>query len=231
MMSYKQTPEAAGVIRLGSIEVKKVTVARAGYALALIAVIVFAFISQAEGYKRHIRYLQDENEKLKNENEQIKHREKEAGNDLTKIRSEFSPVRYALANVTEGTEKLRIELEKFNDDLALWEDVLPQVQLALEELETRTGDLEKTVTQFGGKLDETERQKIEAARKNAVPSQSTKLHAELKPIPDEKSITVYVTNTGEKYHRAGCGYLRRSSNPMTLKNAQASGYTACSRCW
>jgi len=42
--------------------------------------------------------------------------------------------------------------------------------------------------------------------------------------------TVYVTNTGEKYHRAGCRYLSKSSIPMSLDDAQASGYTPCSVC-
>ena len=47
---------------------------------------------------------------------------------------------------------------------------------------------------------------------------------------DQKEVTVYVTRTGKKYHRAGCSYLRTSSIPMPLKDAKAKGYTACSRC-
>lgn len=42
--------------------------------------------------------------------------------------------------------------------------------------------------------------------------------------------TVYVTNTGEKYHRSGCRYLSRSSIPIDLSRAKASGYTPCSVC-
>lgn len=41
--------------------------------------------------------------------------------------------------------------------------------------------------------------------------------------------TVYVTDTGSKYHRAGCSYLI-SSNAISLSDALARGYTACSRC-
>jgi hypothetical protein len=52
-----------------------------------------------------------------------------------------------------------------------------------------------------------------------------------KPIAkaDESQITVYITKTGAKYHRAGCSYLRRSSVATTLKAAKAR-YTPCSRC-
>lgn len=40
----------------------------------------------------------------------------------------------------------------------------------------------------------------------------------------------YITRTGSKYHRAGCHHLRRSSIPITLKDAKAYGYTACKVC-
>lgn len=42
-------------------------------------------------------------------------------------------------------------------------------------------------------------------------------------------VIVYVTDTGEKYHREWCNYLI-SSHPMRLSSAQRSGYTPCSRC-
>lgn len=42
--------------------------------------------------------------------------------------------------------------------------------------------------------------------------------------------TVYVTNTGEKYHTYGCQYLRKSRNPISLENAVYYGYTRCSKC-
>lgn len=45
------------------------------------------------------------------------------------------------------------------------------------------------------------------------------------------SQTVYITSTGSKYHRAGCGYLWNSSYPISLSKAKSSGYSPCSRCW
>ncbi len=42
----------------------------------------------------------------------------------------------------------------------------------------------------------------------------------------KKDVTVYVTRTGKKYHRAGCSALRSSSIPISLKDAKAKGYTA-----
>ncbi len=42
---------------------------------------------------------------------------------------------------------------------------------------------------------------------------------------------VYVTDTGSKYHRAGCRYLWNSSHKIKLSSAKSIGYTACSVCW
>lgn len=47
---------------------------------------------------------------------------------------------------------------------------------------------------------------------------------------DPATITVYVTKTGEKYHRDGCRYLSRSRIAITLKDAVARGLGPCSIC-
>jgi competence protein ComEC len=41
---------------------------------------------------------------------------------------------------------------------------------------------------------------------------------------------VYVTETGECYHRAGCRYLAHSKIKISLKDAKAQGYRPCSVC-
>lgn len=47
---------------------------------------------------------------------------------------------------------------------------------------------------------------------------------------DKKSVVVYITKTGKKYHSYGCGYLSRSCIETTLASAKSTGYTPCSRC-
>jgi hypothetical protein len=44
------------------------------------------------------------------------------------------------------------------------------------------------------------------------------------------SSTVYITRTGEKYHRSGCRYLSSSKIAISLADAKARGYTPCSVC-
>lgn len=43
-------------------------------------------------------------------------------------------------------------------------------------------------------------------------------------------ITVYITETGKKYHRLDCQYLRESYIPISLKEAIERGYKACKVC-
>lgn len=42
--------------------------------------------------------------------------------------------------------------------------------------------------------------------------------------------TFYITKTGEKYHRDGCGSLSRSKIPISRADAIARGYTPCHNC-
>ena len=61
-----------------------------------------------------------------------------------------------------------------------------------------------------------------------VKKPAKKLHASASVMQSE---TVYLTNTGEKYHRSGCRYLRQSSIPKSLRYAKEHGYEACSVCF
>ena len=59
-------------------------------------------------------------------------------------------------------------------------------------------------------------------------------HSDLGALAQEKrvdpaTITVYVTRTGETYHKDGCRHLRQSRIPMSLKEA-VQRYGPCSVC-
>lgn len=48
--------------------------------------------------------------------------------------------------------------------------------------------------------------------------------------PQQTEIVVYITDTGEKYHRASCSYLWNSCYSVTLSEARWRGYSPCARC-
>ncbi len=43
-------------------------------------------------------------------------------------------------------------------------------------------------------------------------------------------MTVYITNTGEKYHLDGCSSLSKSKISTSLESAKSRGYEPCKRC-
>ncbi len=57
----------------------------------------------------------------------------------------------------------------------------------------------------------------------------TLLCTPLSVIAGNGDTIVHITKTGEKYHSAGCSYLK-SDIPTTLADAVSRGYTPCSRC-
>ena len=52
------------------------------------------------------------------------------------------------------------------------------------------------------------------------------------PVPSNPPTTtvVYITETGAKYHRVTCRYLKKSMYEISLSRAVAQGYTPCSVC-
>ena len=55
----------------------------------------------------------------------------------------------------------------------------------------------------------------------------TKKHSSIKDI--DKDAIVYVTRTGKKYHKDGCIYLKYKYLEYKVSEAEALGYTPCSR--
>lgn len=49
------------------------------------------------------------------------------------------------------------------------------------------------------------------------------------PNSQSQEVTVYVTESGSKYHRSGCQYLSKSKISMDLSSAKIS-YDPCSKC-
>lgn len=64
----------------------------------------------------------------------------------------------------------------------------------------------------------------------ATPTPTEKTAPNPDPQPVQQTVTVYVTNTGEKYHLSGCSSLRKSKIPIELSDALTQGYEPCKRC-
>lgn len=68
------------------------------------------------------------------------------------------------------------------------------------------------------------------APENPETNQSSENVTSTQPTTETQSETVYITDSGTKYHRSGCRYLSDSSNAISKSAAIASGYEPCSVC-
>lgn len=67
---------------------------------------------------------------------------------------------------------------------------------------------------------------------NAIQPEKTPVQEEAPIVetPTTEDIKVFITETGSKYHRAGCRHLKDSKFETTLKKATSQGYGACGTC-
>ena len=63
-----------------------------------------------------------------------------------------------------------------------------------------------------------------------APLTTTTAAATTTTVGDLEGVTVYITKTGEKYHRGTCSSLSKSKIPVSLSSAVARGYEPCSVC-
>lgn len=65
--------------------------------------------------------------------------------------------------------------------------------------------------------------------KQQTTSQSESISSDNTEI-DNQNLTVYITNTGSKYHRAECRYLKGSKIPVLLSELDTDKYSPCKIC-
>ncbi len=129
------------------------------------------------------------------------------------------------------------------------ENIVPTESVAPVETENSEDIAKESTEEITEEPDETVKNEVETSAKE-ISSTSETTTAKIttttdktttqrpttsKPATTQKSQDssdyCYVTNSGTKYHREGCSYLSKSKTRLTLSEAQASGYSPCSRCY
>lgn len=126
------------------------------------------------------------------------------------------------------TASMQAEIDALNGELSALSVSGGDKDARIKDLESQVETLEAQVQTLESQL----------AAKSTVSTSSTSSStsstsggSSSSSSSDTQSVTVYITRTGEKYHRSGCQYLRESKIPIELATAKARGYTACSRCF
>lgn len=116
------------------------------------------------------------------------------------------------------------------------ETKLKEYENQIEVLKTEKTALEEKVENLSAENDKLKKENdvsssttsSESSTKN-VESTKTSSNSQSASTDTSSSYTVYITNTGSKYHRDGCSYLK-SKTAIDKNDAIAQGYTPCSKC-
>lgn len=134
----------------------------------------------------------------------------------------------------KSLEESNQALSKEKEDLTAKVQSTEELQKTVDEknqyilnLEAQVGSLTAEKAQLEGQKGILEQELASSKQKtSSAPAKTTASSA----ASTSNSYTVYVTNTGSKYHRSGCSYLRQSSHAIDKNSAVSQGYSACSRC-
>lgn len=136
---------------------------------------------------------------------------------------------FDLSDYDRGTYSFNVEPTSFTQDDTVYAITAKTCEYTKREDITVT--LSATVDAAATQKLADQRAAEEAARARA----EAEAQAEAERLAQQQEAeraeqTVYITDTGSKYHRAGCRYLRESSHAITLSNAKSQGYEPCKVC-
>jgi|HigsolmetaAR203D_1030402.scaffolds.fasta_scaffold00576_3 competence protein ComEC len=87
-----------------------------------------------------------------------------------------------------------------------------------------------TVKTSTNKTETSKSQSNNTGKSSTSKTDTNKSDSSNKNTESAKNIIVHITNTGSKYHRAGCRHLSKSDIEVTLEEALNKGLTPCKTC-
>lgn len=142
---------------------------------------------------------------------------------------------FSIDGATISTETIAYESASSHVDFAGKKDetvALKVLQDAEATQELARKAEEEATAKAQAEAEEAARAQAEAeAAAQAQAEAEAQRQAEAAAAAQANEQTVYITNTGKKYHRDGCRHLKKSKIPISLSDAEARGYTACKNCF
>lgn len=145
-------------------------------------------------------------------------------NETASLQSQVSHLEGSVSDLQAQADESQPAIDDLKAQVASLTEEKNGLQTQVDTLTSQKADLQKQVDTL----------KADASSGSSSGSSSSGGSSASVPAAysssDDQSETVYVTNTGSKYHSAGCRYLKKSQIPMSLSEAKRQGYTACSVC-
>ncbi len=189
--------------------------------LAIIIIIMFVTNietnRQKETIKNQYNKLQEESESA---TETLKSQIEEKDNKITNNEKKIIELQQdeKKNEINQSIKTLEDEKQKIEEEKKTLEGEKQNLTIQIEELK-KTSSI----------LKEKNNNKVSTSSSNnesATTTTPVKTTAQ-----NTNSAIVYVTNTGKKYHKSNCSYLKKSKIQMNLSEVQSQGYTPCSKCY
>lgn len=131
-----------------------------------------------------------------------------------------------LAQVTTELDTANSQNETLSQQIQDLSSTIEDLTAKNEELQTSLDEANAEISKLNTKNTTTQSSSSDnSSSSTAVSSSET-----VEESSTSTSYTVYITKTGEKYHRDGCRYLKKSQIAIDKNAAVAQGYTPCSVC-
>lgn len=135
--------------------------------------------------------------------------------------------------------ELSTRIEELNNSISNAQKEITDLQSENNSLKEQNHQLEEDKKALEAQIDNLKSQNNSNnnTSSSTTSTKSTKSETSTKSISsnssntnNSQSRTVYITDTGSKYHSSSCSYLKKSKRAISLNDAKSQGYTPCSRC-
>ena len=176
--------------------------------LVMIVVMSIVFIGTKDEKATIEKQYNELQAKLEDTSKTLQGQIKEKDNKITELQQEEKK-----NEINESIKSLESEKQTLEKDKKTLEQEKQSLSTQIEELKKTSS----TITQ----------NKAASTTPTSNPTTTSSTTA----VKNTNSAIVYVTKTGNKYHKSNCSYLKKSKIQTTLSEAQSQGYTPCSRCY
>ena len=152
-----------------------------------------------------------------------------SGSDNQELKDQLAQVTAELDTETSQNEELSQQIQDLSSEVDDLSTKNEELQASLDQANEQIAKLSSLEDQQAV-IDDLNSQ-IQDLKKRSNSSSTAATSSEtVQEAPTSTSYTVYITKTGEKYHRDGCRYLKKSQIAIDKNDAVARGYTPCSVC-
>lgn len=154
---------------------------------------------------------------------------KQSDNEITSEIKELSDKKENLNNTLNSKADVQKAIDEYNASKTDYNNQISQLNNDITSLDSDIQSSQKELDEKKAAAEKAAAEKA-AAEKAAQEKAAAEAKANAVSQNDNQSYTVYITNTGSKYHSSGCQYLKKSKIAISKDKAVAQGYTPCSKC-